>query len=520
MDISNLLGIIIWVIFIFAIFDLIVWVSNDAINFLSPSVWAKAASYKTIIIIASLWLLAWAVFSSWLMEVARKWIFYPENFTMMEITVLFLSVIIADILLLNKFNSLGMPTSTTVSIVFCLLGGAVGMWVVKLRSEWLAMSELATLINTAKVLTIILWILWSVLAAFLLWSIVQFVTRICFTFDYKTKPKLWSAVLWAIAFTAISHFIIAKGLKWSALGGYSDVIWWTNSHLLSFIVWASVFWFILMQILLFFKINIFKLVVLVWTFSLAMAFAGNDLVNFIWVPLAALKSYQLFMLEPFITDPNIFYMWGLNTKEQANIFLLLAAWAIMVTTLVFSKKAKKVLSTGLKLSRQHKGDEDFGSSRVAEVMVKQCSSLIHTFASLAPKGVSKFVAGRFKSVKAQDKSIEFDLIRAAVILMCSSVLISIATAYKLPLSTTYVTFMVAMWAAFADRSWWKESAVYRVNWVISVIFWWFLTAFWAFLLAFTLANFIYFGGVIGMWVLIIYTCYVMIYPLLIRKKKS
>ena len=518
MDIITLLWIIVWVIFIFAIFDLVVWVSNDAINFLSPSVGSKVAWYKVIMIIAGLWLLAWALFSSGLMEVARKGIFYPEHFNLLEVITIFLAVIIADILLLNKFNTMWLPTSTTVSIVFCLLWWAVGMWVIKLYNEWSPMNELATLINTAKVLTIILGILWSVLAAFLLGALVQFVTRIVFTFHFEKKPKFWSAILWAIAFTAITHFVVAKGLKWSAFSGYSDLIAWINGNLLSFIAITSVVWFLILEFLLLLKVNIYKLVVLAGTFSLAMAFAGNDLVNFIWVPLAALKSFQLFLANPLINDPNLFYMSGLNAKEQAPLYLLLLAGVIMVATLMLSKKAKKVLKTGLNLSNQHSGKEAFGYSRVADMIVKQFGMLIVAITRICPKWISTFVWSRFKKIKTVNKDIQFDYIRASVVLICSSILISIATAYKLPLSTTYVTFMVAMWAAFADRSWGAESAVYRVNWVITVIFWWFVTAFWAFLFAFLLAVFMYFWWVIAMSILILITCYVMLRPLFWRKK--
>lgn len=513
MDLSNILVFLVGVIFLFAIFDLIVWVSNDAINFLSPSVGSKAGKYKTILIVAGLWLLIWAIFSSGMMEVARKGIFHPEYFTFFEITLLFLSVIVADILLLDRFNSMGLPTSTTVSIVFCLLWWAVWVGVIKISNANLPLNELATYINTAKVLTIILGILSSVVASFLLWSIVQYIVRLFFTFDYEKKPKFWAAILWAIAITVITHFILVKWLKSSALPNYKNIISWVQANLLLFL-WASlVVWSIILQLLLSFRVNVFKLIVLIGTFSLAMAFAGNDLVNFIWVPLAALKSYLLFNASG-LTDPNAFYMNGLNAKEKANTLLLIAGWVIMVLTIIFSKKAKWVLRTGLDLSRQDEGKENFGSSLASRVIVRNFINITKIIQKVTPKKVQKFMSSRFEQVQGSSKEkTSFDFIRASVILICSSILISIATAYKLPLSTTYVTFMVAMGAAFADKSWGRESAVYRVNGVLTVIVWWFLTAFWAFLFAFTIANIIYFWGTIASVAIIILTVFVMSKPL-------
>ena len=519
MDFNNMLMFFVGVIFIFAIFDLMVWVSNDAINFLSPAVWSKAWNYKSIIIITAFWLLIWTIFSSWLMEVARKWIFYPQYFNLVEITILFLSVMVADILLLNKFNSLGLPTSTTVSIVFCLLGSAVAMWTVKIiKSVELTMADLVTYINTDKVLFIILWIFWSVLVSFVLWWIVQYITRMIFTFNYEEKPNYWKAILWAIATTAITQFIFVKWLKWSVIANYEWIISFMNSNFMMFLFIIFIFWFIIFQLLLIFRANVFKIVVLIWTFSLALAFAWNDLVNFIWVPLAALKSYSLFSTDLSITDPNLFFMDALNKKEKANIFMLLTAGLIMVATLIFSKKSKNVLNTWLDLSRQDWWKERFGSSYPSKVIVRKFLLILRAIEKIVPEGMWNYIWDRFKKVKNWKKENTFDLIRASVILICSSILISLATSYKLPLSTTYVTFMVAMWAAFADRSWWRESAVYRVNWVISVISWWFLTAFWAFLFAFVLASIIYFWGSIAAIIIILFTVYVMLKPLFAKEE--
>ena len=519
LDISNILFLLVGAIFLFAIFDLIVWVSNDAINFLSPSVGSKVASYKVIIIIASLWILFGALFSSWMMEVARKWIFHPQHFTFLEITILFLSVIVADILLLDRFNSLGMPTSTTVSIVFCLLWGAVWVWVIKVIQADLSMEVLSTYINTAKVLTIILWILWSVVASFLLWSIVQYIARLFFTFNYQNKPKYWAAILLAIAITAITHFILVKGMKGSVITWYAGTIDWVKHNLILFLAIAFIIWFLILNLLLTLKVNVFKLIVLVWTFSLAMAFAGNDLVNFIWVPLAALKSYTLFAADTTITDPSLFFMDGLNKKEKANIFLLIIGGAIMVLTIVFSKKAKIVLDTGLALARQNDGKENFWASYLSKAIVRNFIRGLKILKTIVPKKIWEYIGGRFNTVESSTNKNDthFDFIRASVILICSSILISIATSYKLPLSTTYVTFMVAMWAAFADRSWGRESAVYRVNWVVTVITGWFLTAFWAFTFAFLIANIIYFwGSIAAIWAILL-VLYIMLKPAFFKK---
>jgi len=520
LDVSNILVLLVGAIFLFAIFDLIVWVSNDAINFLSPSVGSKVAKYRTIIIVASFWILFGALFSSWMMEVARKWIFHPQYFSFVEITILFLSVIVADILLLDRFNSLWMPTSTTVSIVFCLLWGAVWVWVIKVMQTEVPMEQLSTFINTAKVLTIILWILGSVVASFLLWSIVQYIARLFFTFDFKSKPKYWSAILWAIAITAITHFILVKGMKGSVITWYAGTIDWVKHNLILFLAIAFVIWFLILNLLLTLKVNVFKLIVLVWTFSLAMAFAWNDLVNFIWVPLAALKSYTLFAADTSITDPSLFFMDGLNKKEKANVFLLIIGGAIMVLTIIFSKKAKNVLDTWLSLARQNEGQENFWASYLSKAIVRNFIRGMKVLKAIVPKKIWNFTGSRFESVEAsvnKKGDTHFDLIRASVILICSSILISIATSYKLPLSTTYVTFMVAMWAAFADRAWGRESAVYRVNGVVSVITGWFLTAFWAFTFAFIIANVIYFWwSIAAIWAILI-TIYIMTKPLLFKE---
>ncbi len=519
MDFPSILTVAVIIICVFAIFDLIVWVSNDAINFLSPAVGSKAASYKVTIAIAAVGLLLGTMLGSGLMEVARKWIFHPQYFSYAEIIILFLTVMIWDILLLNKFNSWGLPTSTTVSIVFGLLGAAVGMGTIKVFQNGLDLTTLSTYINTAKVLSIVIGILGSVLVAFFLGALIQYITRIFFTFEYDLKPKYWSAILGAVAITAITHFMIIKWLKGASIEEIVVFKQWINDNLALFIWSAMLFWFMLMQVALMLRVNIFKLVVLIGTFSLATAFAGNDLVNFIGVPIAAISSYDLFSASN-ITDPTLFTMEWLGGKVPANLLLLLWSGVVMVITLLTSKKAKRVLNTGLNLSRQWKNEtEKFHKSFIAELIVKDSGIMIGFFAKHTPMKIAQFVGGRFQALSESKKSDgAFDLVRASVILICSSIILSIATSYKLPLSTTYVTFMVAMGAAFADRAWGRESAVERVNGVIHVIFGWFMTAIGWFFLAFTIAYILYFGQAVGMILMVTITCYIMMKPLFPRLK--
>lgn len=509
------------VLFVLAISDLIVGVSNDAVNFLNSAIGSKSAPFWVIMIIASFGVLVGATFSSGMMEVARKGIMHPENFLFAEIMVIFLAVMITDILLLDLFNTLGLPTSTTVSIVFELLGASVAVAVIKILSSEEHLDELNKYINSGKALTIIGGILLSVLVAFTLGAISQYITRLVFSFNYKNTLKKFGAVWAGIAVTAITYFILVKGAKGSSFIS-GETLAWIKSHTMTIILGSFAIWFVIFQILSFIKkINILKIVVLIGTFALAMAFAGNDLVNFIGVPLAGLKSFQEFLAHG-SGDPLALSMDVLTKKVQTPTLYLLIAGLVMVVTLWFSRKAKTVTETELNLSRQDEGYERFGSSGVSRAIVRGFISLGKTVDSVTPPAITNFAKKRFdksKAPSAEDKQ-SFDLIRASVNLTVASIIISFATSLKLPLSTTYVTFMVAMGTSLSDGAWGRESAVYRVTGVISVITGWFFTAIVAFTAAFIFASIIHWGGIYAVIALIGVGLYILIKAQLYHKSKQ
>ncbi|MGM0408880.1 MAG: inorganic phosphate transporter, partial [Bacteroidota bacterium] len=446
---ENFYLIIVVILFALAISDLIVGVSNDAVNFLNSAIGSKVAPRYVIMIIASVGIIIGTTFSSGMMEVARKGIFHPDQFYFSEIMIIFLAVMITDILLLDIFNTLALPTSTTVSIVFELLGSAVAVSIVKISRLGESLSEMSNYINSAKALAIISGILLSVVVAFTVGSIIMYITRLFFSFNYKRTFKYFGAIWGGIAITAITYFILIKGAKGTSFLTDATAEWIkTNATLIIF--YSFVGWTILLQILYWLvRLDILKLVVLVGTFALAMAFAGNDLVNFIGVPLAGLKSYQAFMADP-TTDPNGLLMVALTGKAKANTLLLLIAGMVMVITLWLSKKARRVTETEVNLSRQSSGNERFGSSMLSRTLVKAALDISNTTDKILPKTTKKFLEKRFdpseyqNSLKNQKDAPSFDMVRASVNLTVASVLIAFATSLKLPLSTTYVTFMVAM----------------------------------------------------------------------------
>ncbi|MEN8137951.1 MAG: inorganic phosphate transporter [Bacteroidota bacterium] len=481
-----------------AITDLIVGVSNDAVNFLNSAIGSKAIPGKAIMIIASLGIAIGATFSSGMMEVARKGIMDPSMFQFSEVMIIFMAVMISDIILLDVFNSLGLPTSTTVSIVFELLGASVSMALWKISNTSGAdYSELATYINTDKALLIISGILLSVVIAFSIGAIVQYISRFIFTFQFERKIKSVGAIFGGFAITAITYFILIKGLKGSSFVSGEQIAWVKDNSLL--IIGASfVGWTIINQILMsLFKVNILVFIIAIGTFAVALAFAGNDLVNFIGVPMAGLASYNEYIATG--SDPTIM-MDVLTQKTQTPTLWLLGAGIIMVLTLWFSKKAKNVAETELSLSRQDEGAEKFEPNLLAKVIVRSTVKFSKNFERVVPQSISDRVDARFdnKTIRLpRDKSYTppmFDMVRASVNLVVASILISIGTSFKLPLSTTYVTFMVAMGTSLADRAWDRESAVYRVSGVINVIAGWFSTAFTAFTSAAIMVYLINFGG--------------------------
>jgi phosphate/sulfate permease len=510
---------------VLAVLDIVVGVSNDAINFLNSAIGSKAISLRTIMIVASLGIFIGAVFSSGMMEVARKGIFNPGEFYFDEIMVIFMAVIITDILLLDFFNTLGLPTSTTVSIVFNLLGASVVMSIFKiLDSDTQTLADLGTYINTDKAVTIISGILLSVLISFSVGAFVQWLSRIIFTFQFEKKVKNFGALFGGVALTSITYFIFIKGLKGTPY--YSEMSGFLKSNEL---VLVFVSWLVLTLFSYFFqKISqksILIVIILVGTFGLALAFSGNDLVNFIGVSMAAYHSYEAWSVSGI--DPSLFSMESLDKKVPAEPLLLFLAGGIMVVTLWFSKKAKTVAETEIGLSRQHDTHEKFKPNLFSRGIVNVFFRSSSLLSSIMPKALWEKIEESFdrkdKLIINKDQSVDapaFDMIRASVNLMVAGILISVATAMKLPLSTTYVTFMVAMGTSLADRAWGRESAVYRVAGVLSVIGGWFLTAIGAFIASGIVVYLIRWNKATMIPVLLLLTIMLLIRNFLRHKNKS
>ena len=509
---------------VLAVADLIVGVSNDAVNFLNSAIGSKAISFKKIMIIASLGIFVGAVFSSGMMEVARKGIFVPGEFYFDEIMFIFMAVMIGDILLLDFFNTLGMPTSTTVSIVFNLLGAAVVMALIKIgMSDTETIADLSSYINTKKAKEIISGILLSVVISFSIGMIVQWLSRLVFTFQYEKKIKNFGFVFAGICLTAIGYFIFFKGLKGTPYYGDIKEFLAKNGTLVVGIMFA--FWTVLMLILdKLFKVNVLVVVIGIGTFGLALAFAGNDLVNFIGVPMAAWHSYEAWSISG--VPASEFSMEVLSKKVPTEPTLLFIAGGIMVVTLWLSKKARTVADTEINLSRQGDGSERFQPNLLSKSIVKGSTKLVELLGSVLPANVQTKITNSFQTPAleiSEDKAKDlpaFDMIRASINLAVAGILISIATSMKLPLSTTYVTFMVAMGTSLADRAWGRESAVYRVAGVINVVGGWFFTAFSAFIFAGILTYVIYMGKGAAIAILLLFAAVLIVRNYLKHKKKS
>ena len=482
---------------VLAIADLVVGVSNDAVNFLNSAIGSKAISFKTIMIVASLGVAVGAIFSSGLMEVARKGIFNPSEFMFDEIMIIFMAVMITDILLLDFFNTVGMPTSTTVSIVFELLGASVAMALIKIGADGGTFTDVIDYINTSKATEIILGILLSVVVAFSVGAFVQWASRVMLSFNFERKANWVGALFGGIALTSITYFIFLKGMKgtpfakesFDLLGG-ATIQDFLETQVLYIVAASLVFWSLLSYLVITaIKYNIYKLIIIVGTFALALAFAGNDLVNFIGVPIAAWQSYQAF-IDPLVNTAGLaaeaFPMTVLSEKVTTPTLLLIIAGMVMVITLWFSSKAKTVVKTSIDLSSQEATKERFEPNWMSRGFVRMAMAMSQMSSYILPESWQAKIEKQFEKpviVLPKKKVHElpaFDMVRAAVNLMVASVLISVATSMKLPLSTTYVTFMVAMGTSLADRAWGAESAVYRVAGVLNVIGGWFFTAFSAF----------------------------------------
>ncbi|MFW5944393.1 MAG: inorganic phosphate transporter [Bacteroidota bacterium] len=523
---ENIYLIIVIVLFALAVADLIVGVSNDAVNFLSSSIGSNAAPRYIIMIVASAGIVIGATFSSGMMEVARKGIFHPDMFYFSEIMMIFLAVMLTDILLLDLYSTFALPTSTTVSIVFELLGAAVAVSLIKLGSENETAGTLGGYINSTNALAIMAGILSSVIIAFIIGAIIQYFVRFVFTFQYKKYLKYFGAIWGGLAITAITYFILIKGAKDSSL--ITDRgLKFIQEHAAMILLLSFIGWTFILQLLFFLsKLNIFRGTVLLGTFALAMAFAGNDLVNFIGVPIAGLKAFQDLSTTPGVS-PDSLLMDGLTGSVETNTFLLLSAGIIMVITLYFSKKARSVTQTEINLSRQSEGYERFGASDFSRVIVRKAIELNNMVKKFLPGSWEKKLNERFQlnhtpeteKNKKEDKAY-YDLVRASVTLTVASIIISFATSLKLPLSTTYVTFMVAMGTSLADRAWGRESAVYRITGVLTVIGGWFFTALIAFTVSFIVAIIITYGGIIAIVGMLLLALFLLIKTHAIHKKRS
>ena len=505
------LGIVIF-LFALSVFDLYVGVSNDAVNFLGSAIGAKVARFKTILMIAAVGIFVGATTSDGMMDIARHGIFRPEFFSFEELMCIFLAVVASDVILMDIFNTLGMPTSTTVSMVFELLGGSTALALVKMLHD--SSLTYAGLINTEKAFSVILAIFMSVAIAFVFCLFVQWLARVVFTFHYTKHLKYTIGIFGGLSVTAIAYFLLVKGFG-SASFMTDEVKAWIASHTGEILVGFLIGFTVLMQVLHWCKVNVFRLIVLFGTFSLAMAFAGNDLVNFIGVLLAGYSSFLDFSAHPG-ANPSTFMMGSLNGPADTPFYFLVAAGLVMTVALVTSKKAQNVVKTSVDLSRQTAGNEMFGSSRFARRLVRSVLNSNEFIVEHTPKPVKRWIDSRFN----QDEAIipngaAFDLVRASVNLVLAGLLIVVGTSLKLPLSTTYVAFMVGMGSSLADRAWGRESAVFRVTGVISVIGGWFMTAGAAFFLCFIVTLFVHFGGLVAMVLLM-----VVVVCMLIRNNRS
>ena len=512
------LGFVIF-LFVLAIFDLMVGVSNDAVNFLNSAVGAKTASFKVIIIVAAIGVFIGATMSNGMMDIARHGIVLPEHYYMDEVMCIFLAVMITDVILLDIFNSLGLPTSTTVSMVFELLGAAFAMSMVKIANDVTGELSLLNLLNTEKALSVIIAIFVSVAIAFVFGTVIQFIARLFFSFNYKKGLGWKIGIFGGLAVTAIVYFLLINGVKGLTIMT-AERKQWIDDNTLLIVGVCFVSFTVIMQVLHWLKVNVFKVIVLLGTFALAMAFAGNDLVNFIGVPLAGYDTFMHYTAAGG-GDPSSFSVAFLNSSAKTPTLFLVIAGAIMVYALATSRKARNVIKTSVDLSKQESGDEMFGSSRVARSLVRNTVNVFNSVLKVIPAGVRQWVDKRMNSDDViLEKGAAFDMVRASVSLVLAGALIALGTSLTLPLSTTYVTFMVAMGTSLADRAWGRESAVYRITGVISVIGGWFITAGAAFIAAGVVVLALYYGGIVMAIVLMALVVFLLIKSGKMLKKKT
>ena len=506
-------------LFLLAIFDLWVGVSNDAVNFLNSAIGAKAARFRTIIIIAAIGVFCGASMSNGMMDIARHGIFQPQMFSFNDLLCIFLAVMVTDVVLLDVFNTLGMPTSTTVSMVFELLGGTFILSLLKIATDETGLLGFADLLNTDKALSVILGIFLSVAVAFIFGTVVQWLSRLIFTFNYTSKLKWKIGLFGGIATTCILYFALLKGLKDSSFMT-PEYNAWIKENTMYLVGGCFVVSTVLMQVFHWCKINVFKIVIFMGTFALALAFAGNDLVNFVGVPLAAYSAYQDFAANG-AGQADTFMMSSLNESAKTPFIFLFLSGVVMVYALATSKKAQNVVKTSVDLSRQDEGEEMFGSSRVARSIVRGANNVNEFFSKYTPKPLVRWIDARFnkdEAILAQGAA--FDLVRASINLVLSGLLIALGTSLKLPLSTTYVTFIVAMGSSLADRAWSRESAVFRITGVLNVIGGWFLTAGIAFSACALVTIAMYYGGAVVMALFVFVAVFILIKSNFSTKRKD
>ena len=506
-------------LFMLAVFDLVVGVSNDAVNILNSAIGAKVARFRTILIIASIGVFVGATMSNGMMDIARHGIFQPQMFSFNDLLCIFLAVMVTDVVLLDVFNTLGMPTSTTVSMVFELLGGTFILSLLKIATDETGLLGFADLLNTDKALSVILGIFLSVAVAFIFGTVVQWLSRLIFTFNYTSKLKWKIGLFGGIATTCILYFALLKGLKDSSFMT-PEYNAWIKENTMYLVGGCFVVSTVLMQVFHWCKINVFKIVIFMGTFALALAFAGNDLVNFVGVPLAAYSAYQDFAANG-AGQADTFMMSSLNENAKTPFIFLFLSGVVMVYALATSKKAQNVVKTSVDLSRQDEGEEMFGSSRVARSIVRGANNVNEFFSKYTPKPLVRWIDARFnkdEAILAQGAA--FDLVRASINLVLSGLLIALGTSLKLPLSTTYVTFIVAMGSSLADRAWSRESAVFRITGVLNVIGGWFLTAGIAFSACALVTIAMYYGGAVVMALFVFVAVFILIKSNFSTKRKD
>ena len=514
---SEIYTVIVVILGILAISGLFVGVTNDAVNFLNSAIGSKAASMRVILTVASVGIIVGVVTSSGMMEVARSGMFNPGLFTFHEIMMLYLGVMFANIILLDLYNSWGLPTSTTVSLIFCLLGSAIAVSIYKISNDpALGVGSLGHFINTSRAMGIVSAILLSVVIAFTCGTIVMYISRTIFSFRYTVVFRRFGSLWCGASLTAIIYFAVFKGLK--SLLADNAFVGMVDRHLLLslFICWVacSVLLFFIQR----FKINILRITILSGTFALALAFAGNDLVNFIGVPVA---GFDAFSIAKHSGDPQMM-MGALSENVPANFLILLAAGAMMILTLWTSKKAMHVSETELSLSaaQEDEGPEQYGSSVMSRTIVRAALNINAGIERIIPARVRAAVSRRFEYEDIEHSGAPYDMIRATVNLTTSAMLIAIATSLKLPLSTTYVCFMVAMGSSLADRAWGRESAVYRISGVMTVIAGWFITALGGFLIAFVVGLALIYGGTMAFVIVTVLCGYMLIHSNFLKKSKT